>query len=81
MEQYNLFSAKTHLSNLVRRAASGEEIIIARNGVPQARLVPLDFLTDKPARTPGRLKGMLRESDDFDQTPEEILQAFEGLKS
>lgn len=35
----NVAEAKAHLSELVRRAARGEEIIIARNGVPQARLV------------------------------------------
>ena len=36
-----LYEAKTHLSGLVDRAAAGEEIVIAKNGVPQARLVPL----------------------------------------
>ena len=36
-----LYQAKTHLSGLVDRAAAGEEIVIAKNGVPQARLVPL----------------------------------------
>ncbi len=36
-----LYAAKTHLSGLVDRAAAGEEIVIAKNGVPQARLVPL----------------------------------------
>ena len=36
-----LYEAKTHFSGLVDRAAAGEEIIIAKNGVPQARLVPL----------------------------------------
>ena len=31
-----LYEAKTHVSGLVDRAASGEEIVIAKNGVPQA---------------------------------------------
>lgn len=37
----NLYEAKTQLSALVERAAAGEEIVIAKNGKPMARLVPL----------------------------------------
>ena len=36
-----LYEAKTPLSGLVDRAAAGEEIVIAKSGVPQAQLVPL----------------------------------------
>jgi len=78
MHQVNLFNAKAQLSNLVRRAAAGEEIVIAKNGIPQARLVPLGSETDSSTRSPGRLKGLLQETSDFDQTPEEIIRAFEG---
>ena len=35
-----LFEAKTHLSDLVARAAAGETIIITKHGRPVARLVP-----------------------------------------
>jgi len=38
--QVNLYEAKTHLSNLVERAAKGEEIVIAKAGKPMARLAP-----------------------------------------
>ena len=41
MDTVNLYDAKTNLSNLVERAARGEEIIIAKAGRPLARLVPL----------------------------------------
>jgi prevent-host-death family protein len=44
--QINLYEAKTQLSSLVERAAAGEEIVIAKNGRPMAKLVPL------PAQTP-----------------------------
>jgi prevent-host-death family protein len=37
----NLYEAKTHLSELVERAAEGEEIVIAKAGKPMARLVSL----------------------------------------
>ena len=41
MKQVNLYEAKTRLSALVDAAAAGEEIIIAKNGKPYARLLPL----------------------------------------
>lgn len=37
----NLYEAKSHLSELVERAAGGEEIVIAKAGKPKARLVPM----------------------------------------
>lgn len=39
MKTYNMYEAKTHLSQLVDLLASGEQIIIARNGKPVAELV------------------------------------------
>ncbi|MBV9993839.1 MAG: type II toxin-antitoxin system Phd/YefM family antitoxin [Caulobacteraceae bacterium] len=39
MKQVNLYEAKTGLSALVEEAAAGEEIIIAKNGKPMAKLV------------------------------------------
>lgn len=41
MTQVNVQDAKTRLSDLLARAERGEEIVIARSGVPVARLVPL----------------------------------------
>ena len=38
---HNIHDAKTHFSELLRQAHQGEEIIIAKAGVPYARLVPL----------------------------------------
>ena len=35
----NVHEAKTHLSRLLERASLGEEIVIAKAGVPMARLV------------------------------------------
>lgn len=40
--QINAAEAKAHFSELLDRAASGEEIVIARSGKPVARLVPLE---------------------------------------
>lgn len=33
--------AKTHLTELVRRAEAGEEVVLTRHGVPVVRLMPL----------------------------------------
>jgi prevent-host-death family protein len=37
----NMHEAKTHLSRLVERAMAGEEVIIAKDGTPKVRLVPV----------------------------------------
>ena len=52
MKQVNLYAAKTDLSALVEQAAAGEEIIIAKNGKPKAKLVSLDAATVAPKRQP-----------------------------
>jgi len=47
MRTINMFEAKSSLSRLVEAVESGEEseIIIARNGKPAARIVPLKTKT------------------------------------
>ncbi|MBB6250121.1 type II toxin-antitoxin system Phd/YefM family antitoxin [Nitrospirillum iridis] len=71
----NLYEAKTHLSQLVERAAAGEEIIIAKAGRPMARLMPLE-VAEGP-RVPGLWKGKIEIGPDFDAPlPEEIAWAF-----
>lgn len=42
MRTYNVHEAKTQLSRLLRRVEAGEEIRIARDGEPVARLVPVE---------------------------------------
>ena len=49
MKQVNLYEAKTDLSALVEAAAAGEEIVIAKNGKPKAKLVALTP-ADKPRK-------------------------------
>jgi prevent-host-death family protein len=70
----NLYQAKTQLSALVERAAAGEEIVIAKAGRPMARLVSLE--KRRPRRS-GFLKGKVWIADDFDDTPEWLIRAFE----
>ena len=73
----NLYDAKTNLSALVDRAASGEEIIIAKSGKPMARLVPLEARA--APRVSGLLKGQIKIGPDFDAPlPDEIARSFLG---
>jgi prevent-host-death family protein len=41
MADFGLFEAKTHLSRLVERALSGEDVTITKHGTPLVRLVPV----------------------------------------
>ncbi len=75
MPKYNVHEAKTHLSKLLERVSAGEEVIIARSGVPVARLVPAAPVQE---RSLGTEKGRVFVADDFDAPlPKDLLKAFE----
>jgi prevent-host-death family protein len=65
----NIAEAKMRLSELVEKAASGEEIVIARDHKPVAKLVPV-----RPAvrRVPGSAQGQVWIAPDFDDTPDDF---------
>lgn len=71
---YTVHEAKTNLSKLLRKAANGEEVIIARGKTPVAKLVALS--TQKKKRVPGRWKGKISYTPDaFDpMTKEELAE-------
>ena len=69
----NIHAAKTHFSRLVERAARGEEIVIARDGRPLARLVPL--AAPRRRRRLGLQKGKIKVAADFDAPlPAKVLR-------
>jgi prevent-host-death family protein len=72
----SLYDAKTQLSSLVERAAAGEEIVIAKNGVPMAKLVAIPFRGEP--RKPANAMGITYIAEDFDAADEEIIRMFEG---
>jgi prevent-host-death family protein len=77
MAQINIREAKAHLSRLLRRVESGEEIVIARAGKPVARLVAV--AEPKRPRELGRERGKIWIAEDFDAPlPDDLLAAFEG---
>ena len=57
---FNVHDAKTQLSKLIDRAHAGEEIVLAKAGVPYAKLVPFEAPA-KPKRQPGRYKHLLKD--------------------
>jgi prevent-host-death family protein len=59
---YTVHQAKTNLSKLLRKAARGEEVIIARGKTPVAKLVAVPPLKKK--RVPGRWKGKISYTPD-----------------
>ncbi|MGX5682407.1 type II toxin-antitoxin system Phd/YefM family antitoxin [Schumannella luteola] len=71
----NVYDAKTQFSQLISRVEAGEEITIARNGRPVARLVPL---TPRRDRTPGLFAAQITLHDDFDAFDAEHDAAWYG---
>lgn len=74
--QINMYEAKTKLSQLGEKAWAGEKVIIARNGKPYLELRP--YVTNQRQRKPGRLAGRIHIAEDFDETPGDLIEAFEG---
>jgi prevent-host-death family protein len=75
--EVNIHEAKTHLSRLLQRVAEGEEVTIARAGVPVARLVAVE--KQKKSRPMNMDRGRIWIADDFDAPlPDDLLAAFYG---
>jgi prevent-host-death family protein len=78
---FNVHEAKTQFSKLIDRAHAGEEIVVAKGGVPYARLMPLVAEARKP-RQPGQYKHLLKAiPSDIWLEPtftEEELDSFEA---
>jgi prevent-host-death family protein len=74
MELTNISQAKAQFSALVERVRHGEEIVIGKAGKPVAKLVPFAHTTTP--RQPGALAGEISMSEDFDELPEDLAEAF-----
>jgi prevent-host-death family protein len=77
LETVNIYDAKTRLSQLVDIAASGEDVVVSRNGKPLVRITRLE--SPKRRIKFGVLKGKVIVAEDFDAPmPDEVLAGFEG---
>jgi prevent-host-death family protein len=76
--EVNIHQAKTHFSRLLQRVAAGEEVVIARAGVPVARLVAVEPKLGQ-VRPLGMDEGRIWIADDFDAPlPDDLLKEFYG---
>ena len=77
MDAVNIYDAKTRLSQLVDKAASGEDVVVSRHGKPLARITRLEPV--KPRIKFGVLKGKLKVSVDFNALlADDVIASFEG---
>ena len=79
VQRMNIYEAKSQLSALLKRVEAGEEFVIARAGVPVARLVPYQRPIEH--RRPGLWRGRVEMAPDFDATPTGFAEAFDGAGS
>jgi prevent-host-death family protein len=76
MQLVNIHEAKTRLSKLLEQVRAGEDVIIAKAGVPIARLVPYT----PPKRNiapPGAMKGEIWIAEDFDEPMDELFECLD----
>jgi len=74
MALVNVHQAKTHLSQLLQKVEQGEDVVIARSGVPVARLVAWRAPT-QPVAAPGAMRGQIELADDFDAPLDELFDS------
>ena len=72
----SLYDAKTQLSGLADRAADGEVIVIAKNGIPRARGIPIEQRGER--RRPANAMRIEYLDADFDAPGPRIEQMFGG---
>jgi len=76
MHMVNIHDAKTHLSAILKRVESGEDVLIAKAGKPIARISPISASSGK--RHPGSAKGKIVMTQNFmEPLPEKLLEEFE----
>jgi prevent-host-death family protein len=71
----NTHEAKSRLSELLRHAEAGDEVIVARNGQPVARIVP--WRPEVPVRTAGAWRGRVHYDDDIVGSDADVVAMFE----
>ena len=76
----NVHEAKTQLSRLIERALAGDEVVIARAGVPAVMLSPAPP-AEKPKRPRGVLDGQIWVAPDCWDDDPEIEALFDGAES
>lgn len=76
MDPVNIHQAKTQLSQLLHRVELGEEVVIARSGVPIARLVGWQAEA-QPVAAPGAMRGQIQLADNCDAPLDQLFEALQ----
>ena len=77
MKIVNVHAAKTNLSRLIEQACAGEEVVIARDGEPMVRLVPVG--RKEPRKQFGSMRGLIEVGPEFfEPLPADELDEWEG---
>lgn len=71
----NTHEAKSRLSELIRAVEEGDEVIVARNGTPVARLIP--WSARESRRLPGAWSGGIDLPDDLVESDPDIVEMFD----
>jgi prevent-host-death family protein len=74
---FNMHQAKSQLAKLVERACAGEDVVIARNGKPAVRLVPIEPASQGERPIGLDIGKVIIHDNFFDPMPDEFMKAFE----
>jgi len=77
MTKVNVHTAKSQLSKLIEMAKAGEEVVIAKNGHPEVKLVPVE---PEPTDWFGMDEGKGWIAPDFNELPDDILEVMANPK-
>ena len=72
----NVHQAKTHLSQLLQEVEQGQQVVIARSGVPIARLLAWQAPA-QPVAAPGAMRGQIALAEDFDAPLDGLFEALQ----
>lgn len=75
MTQITLQNAEKNWTEILQKALNGEEVIIERDGKPVAKVSPIKN-DDEDWFGMDEGKGWI--ADDFDETPQDLIDSFEG---
>lgn len=76
MQVVNIHDAKTRLSKLLEQVQSGEEVVIAKSGMPIVRLVPY-IPPKRKVAPPGAMEGEIWIADDFDAPMDDLFDCLQ----
>ena len=78
-EIVNTHDAKSRLSQLIRQVEAGDEVILARNGTPVAKII--GWQPARPNRAPGVWAGRVDYRADIVESDDEVTALFDESKA